>query len=175
MIGLMETGESLDPLQASIHDVFRQDPLPALLRTHLWAEEGLRRCVAAALPDYHKPEDLKFAAALKLSVAVGVVPKGIRPSYATLNNHRNMVGHRLDSTVTDAMREELVRAVPADFGAWLEEHENELDRTWRACLYHLIMGVHMRANYLEERAPWWLASQDGALRDGPGFPVPPVF
>lgn len=50
MLGRMETGEGLDPLQRCLHDILREDPLSALLKTHIWIEQGLVRCVEAVLP-----------------------------------------------------------------------------------------------------------------------------
>ena len=155
----METGESLDPFQAILHDILRQDSVAVLLKAHTWTEVAMRELLAACVT-HPAADKLKYPAILDILVALEAVPTGLRPCYRKLNDQRNEIAHVAHARVDEKMMNDFINTVPKPLRSWLRDgRDRQLDRYWRTILYHMANSLHERA-FVVRHMGFWMWSPD---------------
>lgn len=94
-----------------LDDTVSEDELQIILRAHLYIEQELTQLLKIYLkePDVFLKGRIMFANKLSLTVALGLIPKIVKPAYDKLNQIRNGYAHNLDYKITDQDIDEIIQ------------------------------------------------------------------
>lgn len=83
--------------------VNQDDPLQVVLRAHLLLEETLMNLIESVLefPDEIDLVQIPFSKRIDLAVAIGVLPRDMKPRFTKINQIRNRFAHKLHSEITE--------------------------------------------------------------------------
>lgn len=128
------------------------EPLDLILKGHHGVENLLNASLIEAMPESDALEVSRIAFLLKadLLIALGLLPKKIRPIFNRLNSYRNKFAHdphyRIDDTYSDETSKLLSSLAPSATSEFLQENEKGVllipERRmifccWATCLHTL--------------------------------------